>query len=290
MLLIGDQRVSRQSYRPGWSEKSQSRAEHGYSILFTFKKKGESRSFLYDAGQTPEVLLNNLDLLGVELDGLEAIVLSHGHTDHHGGLLGLLRKRGKKSVPLILHPDAWRNRKMVLPSGVEFELPPPNRKKLEEADVQILEEKGSSLLLGDEALVSGQVERTTSFEKGVPQYSEIDGRWASDPMVWDDQGIICNVNGKGLVVVSSCSHSGVINVLRNARKITGVDRLYGFVGGLHLPGAFEKIIPDTVRELELISPEVVVPGHCSGWKAIHEIARKMPDAFIPSSVGTTIHF
>jgi 7,8-dihydropterin-6-yl-methyl-4-(beta-D-ribofuranosyl)aminobenzene 5'-phosphate synthase len=289
LLLTGDQRVARQSFVSGWTKRPQLMAEHGYSVLFTFRKKGTSRSFLYDAGLTQEALLHNLDALGVRLHELEAIVLSHGHTDHHGGLLGLVKRLGKR-VPLVLHPDAWRNRKMVLPSGAEFELPPPNRRKLEESDVQILEERGPSMLISDEALVSGQVERVTSFEKGVPQYAEEDGKWVPDSMVWDDQGIICHVNGKGLVVVSSCSHAGVINVLRNAQRITGVDRVYGFVGGLHLPGAFEKIIPETVRELESIRPGTIVPGHCSGWKAIHEIARRMPDAFIPSSVGTIIRF
>jgi len=290
-LLASEKQVYRPTVSAGWSKLPQLVAEHGYSVLFTFHKKGQSRTLLYDAGLTPETLIHNLDVLGVNLKDVEAIVLSHGHVDHHGGLTGLVRKIGKRKLPLVLHPDAWRNRKIMLPSGQEWELPPPDRKMLEKEDVQIVEEKGPSLLLGDEALVTGRVERVTDFEKGLRfQYAQEDGGWALDSWVWDDQGIICNVNGKGLVIVSGCSHSGVVNILRNARKITGVDKVHAFVGGLHLPGSFAQIIPQTVQELKTIHPDVIVPGHCTGWKATHEIARKMPDAFVQSSVGTRIHF
>ena len=97
--------------------------------------------------------------------------------------------------------------------------------------------------------------------------------WEPDPWIWDDQGIICNVKGRGLVVVSSCSHSGVVNVLRNAQRITGVEKVHAFIGGLHLTGGlFEKIIPETVEELKKIRPDVIVPGHCTGWRAAHQIS------------------
>ncbi len=291
-LLISDKRATRHGLYAGWSKRPQLVAEHGYSVLFTFKRKGSTTSILYDAGLTPETIIHNLDVLGIQLKDLEAIVLSHGHVDHHGGLPGLVKKIGKTKLPLILHPDAWHNRKVKLPFGVEFELPPPDRKSLEKLDVQIVEEKGPSLLLEDELLVTGQVERTTDFEKGLRfQVAEQEnGQWTPDPMVWDDQGIIVNVNGKGLVIVSSCSHSGVVNILRNAQKITGISKIYGFVGGLHLPGIFEEIIPQTVQELEKIHPDVIVPGHCSGWKATHEIAKRMPEAYVQTSVGSQIHF
>ena len=291
LLLASTERVQRRGFAPGWTKRPKLFAEHGYSVLFKFEKKGRTRTFLYDAGLTPEVIVHNLDALGVQLSELEAIVLSHGHFDHHGGLVGLMRKIGKRKLPLILHPDAWRTRKMITQKGLEIELPPPDRRTLEREDVRIVEERGPSLLLGEEALVTGQVERVTDFEKGMRnQYAEQDGNWTPDSWVWDDQGIICNVNGKGLVVVSSCSHAGVINILRNAQRITGVEKVHAFVGGLHLPGSFEQIIPETVREIEAINPDVIVPGHCTGWKAIHEIARRLPGAFVPSSVGTLIRF
>ncbi len=292
ILLPSKGPVMRPSLAWNWSERQQLVAEHGYSVLLTFHRKGETKSILYDAGLTPQAAMHNLDVLGIQLKDLDSIVLSHGHADHHGGLEGIIRKIGRRNLPLVLHPDAWRNRKIAFPSGVEIHMPPPNRRALEGEDVQLIEERGPSFLLGDTALVTGQVERVTDFEKGLPtQYAEEGGAWTPDPWTWDDQGVVCNVNGKGLIVVSSCSHSGVINVLRNAQKLIGVERVHGFVGGLHLSGGlFEPIIPQTIRELVAVRPDMIVPGHCTGWKATHEIARKLPEAFVQTSVGTHIHF
>ena len=237
-------------------------------------------------------MTHNLDVLGISLSTTQALVMSHGHADHHGGLEGFLQRVGRKKLPVIIHPDAWRDRKIVFPTGTEIHLPPPDRKVMEDNEVALDEEEGPSLLLGDIALVSGQVERTTLFEKGFPvHYARHDHTWEKDPMVFDDQGVICNVKGKGLVVVSSCSHAGVVNVLRNARRLTGVERIHAFIGGLHLSGGlFEPIIPPTIAEIVGMAPDFIIPGHCTGWKATHEIARRMPEAFVQTCVGTRLDF
>jgi 7,8-dihydropterin-6-yl-methyl-4-(beta-D-ribofuranosyl)aminobenzene 5'-phosphate synthase len=136
------------------------------------------------------------------------------------------------------------------------------------------------------------VERNTDFEKGFPlQLAQHGSDWEADTWIWDDQGVVCHVKDKGLVVLSSCSHAGVINVLRHAQRITGIDKIHAFVGGLHLTGGlFEAIIPRTIDELAQIAPQVVVPGHCTGWKATHELARRLPNVYIQTSVGTRLHF
>jgi len=213
-----------------------------------------------------ETATHNLDVLGIDLKNVEAMVL--------------------------LRPGAWRDRKIVFPSGTEIHMPPPRRKLLEDEEVQVLEERGPTLLLNGSVLVSGQVERVTSFEKGFPfQQASRNGTWEPDPWIWDYQGIICNVQGRGLVVVSSCSHSGVVNVLRNAQRVTCVEKIHGFIGGLHLTGGtFEKIIPETVEELKKIRPDVIVPGHCTGWRAAHQISRALPQAYVQTSVGTHMLF
>ncbi len=292
ILLPSDERVKRPVLAWDWSEREQLIAEHGYSALLTFREAGATRSILYDAGLGRNTLLHNLDILGIKLADLEAIILSHGHVDHHGGLEGLVRSLGPRKLPLILHPDAWRERKVVLPSGVQWRMPPPDRRTLESHDIRIVEERGPSLLLGDGVLVTGQVQRTTDFEKGFPyQHARRDGDWEPDTWIWDDQGVVCNVKGRGLVVVSSCSHAGVINVLRNAQRVTGVNKVHAFIGGLHLTGGiYEPIIPSTMDELAAIGPEVIVPGHCTGWKATHEIARRMSKAYVQTSVGSQLHF
>jgi 7,8-dihydropterin-6-yl-methyl-4-(beta-D-ribofuranosyl)aminobenzene 5'-phosphate synthase len=103
--------------------------------------------------------------------------------------------------------------------------------------------------------------------------------------------VVVHVRNRGLVVLSACSHAGVINVLRHARRLTGVDRVYAFVGGLHLTGGlFEPIIPRTLDELAAIGPAVIVPGHCTGWKATYLLSAKLPEAYVQTSVGTRLQF
>jgi 7,8-dihydropterin-6-yl-methyl-4-(beta-D-ribofuranosyl)aminobenzene 5'-phosphate synthase len=293
LLMSGSEQVKRAPIVPDWSERQQLVAEHGYSALLTVREGGATRQVLYDAGLGKDTLLHNMEVLGVSVKDLDAIVLSHGHADHHGGLLGLVQAVGKRNLPLVLHPDAWRVRQAKFGGGILGNLPPPDRKRLEAADVRLLEETGPSLLVGDGVLVAGQVERTTEFEKGFPFQSWLnhDGRWEPDPWTWDDQPVVANVKGKGLVVVSGCSHAGVINILRHAQKVAGVAHVAGVIGGLHLTGnAFEPVIAPTLAELVKIRPDTVVPGHCSGWKAAHRIATVLPEAFVQTSVGTTFRF
>ena len=146
------------------------------------------------------------------------------------------------------------------------------------------------MLIGGHALVTGQIPRTTDYEKGSPnQVAWTDGKWQPDPWIHDDQAIVLNVKGKGLVVLTGCGHAGVINTLRCARKLTGVDQVHAVIGGFHLTGpVFEPIIAPTVEALKDFAPKIIVPQHCTGWRATHMIARNFPEAFVPNSVGTTL--
>ena len=292
ILMSGTQVAQRAPLIYEWSEGNQLRAEHGFALLLTVQRDGLTQSILYDAGLGRDTAVYNMDVLEIRPTDLRAIVLSHGHADHHAGLEGVLRRLGRPGLPLVLHPDAWRERRITFPSGTEIHMPPPSRADLAAEGVEVVEERGPSLLLDGTVLVSGQTERVTDFEKGFPgQEARIDDVWEPDPWIWDDQSVIVNVRGKGLVVLSSCSHSGAINVVRHAQRVTGVTKIHAFVGGLHLTGGiFEPIIPRTIAELGAIGPDWVVPGHCTGWRATHELARAMPDAYVQTSVGTTLHF
>jgi 7,8-dihydropterin-6-yl-methyl-4-(beta-D-ribofuranosyl)aminobenzene 5'-phosphate synthase len=136
------------------------------------------------------------------------------------------------------------------------------------------------------------VERITDFERGMPIHQvRSNGDWEPDPWIRDDQAVVVHVRGKGLVVMSSCSHAGAINVLRHTQLLTGVEQVHAFVGGMHLTGGlFEAIIPRTVEELAAIGPKVLVPGHCTGWRALHLLGSQLSDTFIQSNVGTRLHF
>lgn len=266
------------------------RAEHGAAMLLTTVAGGRRDSFLFDVGVSPDGVLHNMDVLEVRASELHAIVISHGHTDHTGGMRGIYARYGRRHLPVVLHPDAFLNRKQLWPDGHEVDLPPPRKRDLEEEGFEVIEERHPSYLLQGQALVTGQIERTTEFEHGVPfQYADHSGEWLPDPWIHDDQAVVFNVAGKGLVVVTGCGHAGVINTVRHAQKVTDIDEVYAIVGGLHLTGRnFEPRIPATLAELKKIDPKIIVPEHCTGWKMTVELATQLPDAYLPNSVGTTL--
>src|SRR6478672_8205800 len=289
--MAGEEGVARYQARD-FGAAEQLVAEHGFSALVSVERDGERSTVLYDAGLTPHAVARNLDVLQVPVGELRAIVISHGHADHHGGLEGLIRRRGRSRLPLLIHPDAWRERRVAFPSGGEVRLPAPSRHDLEAEGLEVVEERAQSLLLDGAVLVSGQIERTTEFETGFPIHEARDGDgWQPDPMIWDDQALIANVRDHGLVIISGCSHAGVINVLRHAQRLTGETRIAALLGGLHLTGGlFEARIGPTVDALRDAGVGRVLPAHCSGWRAVHEVARAMPDAFVQCAVGTTVTF
>src|SRR3970040_2035429 len=209
----------------------QLRAEHGVSILVTHNAEDKKDSLLFDTDVTLDGVLHNMDVLEIKGNELHAVVLSHGHTDHTRGLMGFIKRYGRPGIPIVLHPDAYLKRKNIQPDGHESEHIPPSKRDLEAEDVQIVEERGPSMLLGGHALVTGQIPRTTPFEKGSPaQVAWIDGKWQPDPWIHDDQAIVMNVKNQGLVVLTGCGHAGVVNTLRCAKELTGVDRIHAVIG------------------------------------------------------------
>jgi 7,8-dihydropterin-6-yl-methyl-4-(beta-D-ribofuranosyl)aminobenzene 5'-phosphate synthase len=268
------------------------RAEHGFSALVTVEKAGRKTPVLFDAGRTPDGMVDNMRRLDLSPADIEIIVLSHGHWDHVTGMDGLVRRLGSASMPVLIHPEFWTRRRLAFPGRDPVELPTTSKRALRGAGFEIVEQRQPSFLLDGSLLVTGEVDRTTAFERGFPEHEaqRHDG-WEPDPLILDDQALVASVRGRGLVVLTCCGHSGIINILRYVRKLTGEDRLHAVVGGFHLGGkAFEPIIGPTCDALAEFSPDFLVPTHCTGWRANHALARRFREAFIQNSVGTRFEF
>jgi len=288
VLMSGTPIAKRAARAPDANSRPQLRAEHGVAMLVTTFSEGSENRFLFDAGITVDGALHNMDVLEVRPKELHALVVSHGHTDHTRGLIGLFKRHGRRRLPVLLHPDAFLERRGVRDGHESYHIPPV-RKDLEAEGMEVIEERGPTLLVEGETLITGQIARTTPFEKGSPTHqAKNDGQWQPDPWIHDDQAMVINVKEKGLVVLTGCGHAGVINTLLHAKNATGVSNIYAVIGGFHLTGRiFEPIIQPTIQALKEINPKIIVPQHCTGWKATHEIAREFPDAYIANSVGTT---
>ena len=270
-------------------------AEHGFCAALTLHiEEGVKHRLLLDSGLDALAASHNADVLSFDLSNCESLISSHGHIDHAGGLLNLRKKMNTvQRIPLVLHEDAFRNRLVKFQDGRAVNLPAPDRSLLTNAGYEIIEKHSPSLWIEERVLITGEIPRTNNFEKGFPNhYSEIEeGKMEADPLIKDDQAIILTVKDKGLVVITGCGHAGIINTLNYAKELTGEDRIFAVLGGMHLSGGiFEPIIPTTLQELEKLKPKFVVPCHCSGLKAMTEIARRMASAFIQNSVGTNYVF
>jgi len=263
-------------------------AEHGFSALLTVRKGERERTVLFDTGVTADGMIENMRRLSLTPKDVEAIVLSHGHFDHTAGMEGLVRELGRGSLPVYIHPEFWSRRRIAISGGEPNEIPTTSKSALQGAGFEIVEERQPSFLLDRSVLITGEVDRTTAFEQGWPVHQRWqDGSWQPDPLILDDQAVVIHVRDKGLVVLTGCGHAGIINIVRYAQTLTGVTQIYAALGGFHLGGpSFEPVIPAVIDSFRNLDPTVIVPAHCTGWRAVHALAAALPDAFIQNAVGT----
>jgi 7,8-dihydropterin-6-yl-methyl-4-(beta-D-ribofuranosyl)aminobenzene 5'-phosphate synthase len=261
-------------------------AEHGFSMLVHVFLEGKSHTILFDAGISPSGAVTNAENMGLDLTKVEAVVLSHGHYDHFGGLVETVKAIGKKDLPIIVHEDMFKVRGVAEQNGTVRKYRNfPTEEHVKPA--QYVKTKKPYLLADYTILITGEIPREIEFEKGYPQQRAfIDGKWLPDPEVWDDRALIIKVKQKGSVVISGCAHAGIINTTLYAQKITGSTEIHAILGGFHLAGKdCESRIEKTVKDLKRLDPELIVPSHCTGWRGIFAIADAMPQAFVWNSVG-----
>jgi len=267
-------------------------AEHGFSSLITVTTGGTSRSMLFDFGFSEHGAAFNADALGADLTRVEEMALSHGHLDHVGGMRELVEKTGKKDIPLVLHPKVFRNpRFLKITDEFKVYFPAFTRDKAAAAGAAVVDTDKPYAMLDHAAAFLGQIPRTTDFEQGAPNlFCEIDGKEQLDPFD-DDSAIIFNVRDKGLVVVSGCAHSGIVNTVAHARKISGIQKVMAIMGGFHLAGLDEeKVIKPTIDALKAFNPTYIIPTHCTGRMAVQRIEKEMPSNFLLNMSGTRLTF
>jgi 7,8-dihydropterin-6-yl-methyl-4-(beta-D-ribofuranosyl)aminobenzene 5'-phosphate synthase len=274
-------------------------AAHGLSCLVTAYRGDASHSVLFDTGPEDYSFERNVTRLGVDLGSVESIVLSHGHWDHAGAMLlalGMIRNRnGDRKIPYYAHPGMFRSRAVKLPNGtLRLMEDVPSVENLTAFGAEVVVTTEPQLLHEDMFFVSGEIPRLTPYERGFPGQVCLmeDGRtWESDELIMDERFLAINVTGKGLVVLSACSHAGVVNVLMHARNSFPGIPLHAVMGGLHLSGPNEAVISQTVEGLRAFALKTIAAGHCTGWRALMALGNAFGDKILaPTAVGKRYAF
>ncbi len=286
-------------------------AEHGFAALVDLE--GAGQRILWDAGGTRTTLTENLKRMEIDPATIDTVALSHGHGDHTTGLTELLRGMGLRAkfrdwkpdvaieeieryrqgrqVPIIVHPAAFRERWAIADDGTRHgpALPPPRGEWESLGATVVLAEQPSEL--GPGCWTTGCIPRRSFEMMGTPATSAYrEGSAFLRDDVDDDQAIVMNVRGKGLVVLTGCAHAGIINTVNYAREISGVDEVWAIIGGFHLARATDQEIRRTIEEIKAIKPRLLAPSHCTGLNALCRFTSEMPEPFAQGLVGATFLF
>ena len=266
--------------------------EHGFSALVKTTAEGKTHTLLFDFGFSEEGAAQNAKTLGINMTEVEAAALSHGHSDHTGGLFKLTAMIGKKNIPFAVHPSAFKSpRYLKYSEEVKINFPKLTREMVQSAGFSVVESEKPYYLHDDTILFLGEIPRRTDFEKGFPiAHWQKDGKEVWDA-IEDDTSIVMNLKDKGLVILSGCAHAGIVNTVQYAIDVTGVEKIHAVMGGFHLSGPFfEPIIDRTTQELQKFHPAYVIPTHCTGRKAAMAMEKQMPDKFVLNMAGTKLTF
>jgi 7,8-dihydropterin-6-yl-methyl-4-(beta-D-ribofuranosyl)aminobenzene 5'-phosphate synthase len=280
-----------------WSGQCMCCAAHGFSCAITAWRGDSSRTLLFDTGPDETVFERNVERLGFDMGSIDGIVLSHGHWDHSGAMLRALEmiqlRNGKREVPTYMHPGMYRSRAIKAADGEMRRFADvPSQAQLEQQGAQVLHHTEPQQILDGFFHVSGEIPRVTAFETGLKGHyrrTEDDQDWEPDPLIQDERFVAVQVSN-GILVFTACSHAGLVNVLTHARDCFGEVPLHAVLGGFHLSGGNERVIPDTVDAIETFDLKVIAPAHCTGWRAVSALANRYGDAVVPAAVGKTYKF
>jgi 7,8-dihydropterin-6-yl-methyl-4-(beta-D-ribofuranosyl)aminobenzene 5'-phosphate synthase len=290
-------------------------SQWGLSLHLVSTKGSDTRRYLLDFGFTPDVLANNLSLLKIDPAGLDALILSHGHLDHLGGLIGFLqtsRRSMREDLRLYVGgEDAFCHRVQQQPNGSFAPYGVLDRRDLKSLRVQpVLSEQ--PIIIEDHAFTTGIVPRT-SIETVLPNtfvvFGETDGvgcdtvkygdhhftaeELAGTPVPdrhWHEHATCFQVGDRGLVVITSCGHGGILNTVRRAQEITGIERIHALCGGFHLAPASQAYLDQIMGELKKLPIDHLIPMHCSGSNFLETAKREMPDKVVLCTTGSRFTF
>lgn len=263
-------------------------AAWGLSLLIRTSVAGDRRTVLFDAGPEGDTVRANARKLGLDFAELDAVALSHGHWDHAGGLESALGLVGRP-VPMHVNPGMFESRGIKLPGGQVLPMGDvPSPAALAKAGGEVVNDAVARTFVEERFFLSGEIPRVTAYEKGFPPQVKRGpaGTWEPDPLVLDERFLAVNVRGRGIVVFSSCSHAGIVNVVTHAAELFDPIPIHGVFGGLHLSGAAnEQWIGSTIDDLARFRLGRIVPAHCTGYRAVHRLIDRFGDVVIPCAVG-----
>jgi len=247
-------------------------AESAISLFIEVEREGRITRILFDTGLTGDPLVRNSKLLGVDLSQVDFVIVSHNHYDHTGGLLKALKEIGRK-VPIVMHPEIFEPKYMIITEVVDAGGMPVFSR--------------NPVLLTTNIMTTGEIERIAEFEKTSGFYMVKDGEFVKDKLA-DDQALIVKMDDESVVVFTGCAHSGVVNTVHHALKLTNSKKVRAIIGGFHLMDADEERIEKTAQILREIGPDIVAPMHCTGFKAKMRIAEALPEVFKEFYCGSVL--
>ncbi len=264
--------------------------QHGVSFLLEAKNEKHERTILFDTGQSAKPILHNMNLLHKDPGGIDMVFLSHCHSDHTGGLVGMLKACRRPRVPVIAHPGIYRDNIGIKPGFRSYGMGPGS------SPAAIAKAGGEMILVAEPLplapgiVTTGEIKERVSLEKSptLSTFTLKEGVMAPDLMA-DDISLVLILK-EGLVIVTGCSHAGIVSITEAAVRLTGVSEIVALIGGFHLIDSNEQRIDQTIEELAAMSIGTIYTGHCTGFKAEAKMLKKFGSRFKKLHTGMAISF